>query len=154
MAVGTFSMKNAGGQVLAFISEVVSGQHKPTHTLDPKAYGGCDQHLNINVRKSSTEIKQTAGQIYSITLSNRNASAESIYKLYDKAGGTANWIDHTTDVPVKVIPIPAKTTIHLDFGDVGIYFANGIHERACTGIAHTDDTDVSANDVVVNLNYK
>lgn len=70
-------------------------------------------------------------------------------KFYNKASAP----NVGTDVPVLVIPIPATSVTHANFGILGHRFATGIALAITGGIADTDTTAIGASDVKVLTSY-
>jgi hypothetical protein len=113
--------------------------------------GGCSPHSIISANTvNETAMKASAGQIYSLVVTNIGAN-EVFFKLYNDT--TAN-IDET-DTPVLrytvpgnaagagfVVPIP-----------VGIAFSTAITYRITGAIADNDTTAIAANEVLVSACY-
>jgi hypothetical protein len=92
-------------------------------------------------------IKTGPGQIKWYDLAN-NASAARFVKLYDMAmaptvGGHAPWI---------TICLPANSHAVVSISD-GLQFLYGLGIGVSTGVADSDTTAASANDVIVNIGY-
>ena len=97
---------------------------------------------------NATNVKATAGTVYSIQASNTGA-AVAFLKLYNLA--VAPTVG--TSVAVKTLIIPVGGGIVLSANDIGIAFTTGI-AIATTGIASTADTTaVALNQVVINVDY-
>lgn len=132
----------------------------PRMTLDRKQItavyahttGGWTPYVLISAASTNaTSVKGSAGQVGSIVAFNLNASPAYL-KLYNKA--TAPTVG--TDTPVQVYMIPGNTS---GAGFVipptpGLDFTTGIAFALTTGIAHTNNVGVAANEVIVNLGYK
>jgi len=103
--------------------------------------------LNSAATTNATNVKATAGNIYTITLSNNGATA-AYFKLYNKA--TAPTVG--TDTPLDVIPIPASGFVTVDSAR-GIRFATGIGYAITNLIADSDTTAVAAGQVKVHISY-
>ncbi len=98
---------------------------------------------------NSTNIKSSAGQVYSISACNSNAAIRYL-KLYNKA--TAPTCG--TDTPVMRVMLPASNcTSSLDL-PVGGAFSLGIGICIVTGAADSDNTSTAANEQTVNITYK
>jgi len=102
---------------------------------------------------NSTNLKSTAGQIYSITVINVTASLKYI-RLYNLS--SAPTCTSATGI-VFYTPIPGSTTnpvlIQLPF-PVGKNFSTGIGWCITGGAGTTDNTSTAAGDVVLNYDYK
>lgn len=115
--------------------------------------GGLSMHCSGPLANSNnaTTVKASAGQVYAIQVFNVTATVAYL-KLYNKASNPAP----ASDTPVKVIPIPANTSV----GGVsvkwekGLEFTTGIAYAVVTGISSTDNTSVAANSGIVNIDYK
>ena len=102
---------------------------------------------NSAATTNATSVKATAGNIYTITLSN-NGAAPAYFKLYNKA--TSPTVG--TDTPLDVIPIPASGFVTVDSAR-GIRFTTGIGFAITNLIADSDTTAVAAGQVKVHINY-
>lgn len=109
--------------------------------------GSTPYHLISAASDNATNLKNAAGQIYDLSISNTAASAR-YFKLYDKATAPAS-----TDTPKRTIQIPANATVICAY-PVGLSFALGIGFRATTGLADADTGSVGASDLSIDLGYK
>ncbi len=101
--------------------------------------------------QDSTIVKSTPGSIYGIQIGNNAATARFV-KLYDKATAPTS-----SDTPIKTLEIPAATNgagSNVPLTTAGISFNTGISFRITTGMADNDTGSASANDIVVNIDYK
>jgi hypothetical protein len=118
----------------------------------PDTTGGLTLHKTISAATTNaTNIKASAGQVYSVQVFNTNASPRYL-KLYNKASSPTVG----TDVPVKTLLIPGNANgagMVLNW-DKGLTFTTGIAFALTTGIADTDTGAVAANEIAVNLDYK
>lgn len=94
-------------------------------------------------------VKNSAGNIGSLTISNLNASTACFIKLYNKT--TAPVL--ASDTPVQVYRVPANETVSIRTGPFGIRCSTGISYALVTGVANTDANGVTANEVVVAMAY-
>ena len=97
---------------------------------------------------NATNVKNSAGQVYGIDVSNTNASARYL-KLYDKASAPTVG----SDTPIGTYLLKAGELTQLRFPQ-GKTFASGIGFALTTGVADADTGAVSANEHVVNMEYK
>ncbi len=95
----------------------------------------------------ATNVKASAGVLYSIVVTNTNASA-CYLKVYDKATAPAA----ASDTPIARYAVPGSGGIAINFAH-GMLFSNGIGFLLVTGNTDTDGTDVAAGEVMVNLTY-
>ena len=104
--------------------------------------------------QDSTVVKPSLGNIYSIQIANIGSTAAWL-KFYDQTTAPTS-----ANTPVKVLPIPANSTpanmagLILGYASPGLSFLNGIAFRVCTGIADSDVTAVSSNNIIINLDIK
>lgn len=121
-----------------------------TVTASPQAAtagGSTPYHAISSSGTNSTNVKNAAGMLYGLSISNSNAAAR-FFKLYDKA--TAPTVG--TDTPKRTIQIPANATVITAF-PVGLAFTSGIGYGCTTGIADTDTGSVGT-DISIDLDYK
>lgn len=114
------------------------------------AGGATPYKLNSAATTNATNVKGSAGQVYSIMCTNTNAAVRYL-KLYNKA--TAPTVG--TDTPVQVYAIPGATTgggFTLSI-PVGMVFSLGIGFATTTGAADADTGVVAANEIIVNLTF-
>lgn len=120
--------------------------------VDPQTANGLTPSKVISAASTNaTSVKGSAGQVYTILVTNTNAAVRYL-KLYDKA--TAPTVG--TDVPKWTIPIPGNTAgagVAIDISN-GLAFAVGIGLALTTGVADADTGAVAANEIVVNLGTK
>lgn len=105
-------------------------------------------HLISAATTNATSVKNAAGVINDITLSNTSAAAK-YFKLYNKA--TAPTVG--TDTPVRTVLIPPNSTLSFGCGPFGIRLATGIAYALTGGVAVADTAAVAANDVAVSISY-
>lgn len=96
---------------------------------------------------NAANIKNAAGNLYEITVSNVTATAAFI-KLYNKASAPTVG----TDVPILTIPATAGATVPINFGALGKRFTAGI-SIAITAAAAATDTGVTVAGIQVNASY-
>lgn len=117
----------------------------------PATAGGLSKfHLVGAASDNATNVKASAGQVYSITAFNLNASPRYL-KFHNTAGtptaGTA--ITDTFLIPGNTAGAGLVLNV-----DKGIAFSTGIGITIVTGIADNNTTAISASEVVVNIYYK
>jgi hypothetical protein len=118
----------------------------------PATTGGLTMDRTISAASTnSTNVKASAGQLYSVQVFNTNAAARYL-KLYNDASAPTVG----TDTPVKTMTIPGNTAgagLVINW-DKGLTFSNGIGFGLTTGVADNDTGAVAANELVVNIDYK
>lgn len=97
---------------------------------------------------NSTNLKGSAGQVFSIVVVNTNAAVR-YFKLYNKA--TAPTVG--TDVPVATFALPAGGGVSIAI-DKGLAFSLGIGYAMTTGAADADVGAVAANEITGIVGYK
>jgi hypothetical protein len=104
--------------------------------------------INSAASTNATLIKSAAGTLWSIVISNINASARFV-KLYNlNVAPTVG-----TSTPVLTIPVNSNDVVQVDGGANGIRFSTGI-ALAITALGpDSDTTAVTAGDTKVILNY-
>ena len=137
-----------GGGVIALDVNLAGSSSGATVSLVPATSGGCSVYRNINMGATGAAIKASAGQLYGWYLSNRNSTTVVYVKIYDKGSAPSS-----ADTPIYTLAVPAGSAANVAFPN-GVQFALGIGIRATTGVADNDNTGPSANDVIVNVNYK
>lgn len=118
-----------------------------TANLQPVTSGGSSLYRNLDLGVTGQVVKNGVGQIYGYFIANLG-NANRYIKLYDKATAPTQ-----ADTPVATYPLGAGEKANVAFPN-GLAFAAGISLRATTGLADNDVGAPTANDVVVNLNYK
>lgn len=120
-------------------------------TDTPSTTGGLSKfHLVGAATDNATNVKASAGQVYSITAFNLNASPR--YLKFHNTAGTPTAGTGVTDTFL----IPGNTAgagLVLNI-DKGIAFSTGIGISIVTGIADSNTTAISASEVVLNIYYK
>lgn len=113
------------------------------------SYGaGLFNNLISTATTNSLLIKTGATNLNDLTASNNGAGVAYV-KLYNKASAPTVG----TDVPIKVIMIPAGGTIQVGFGTYGLRTPLGAGVAITGGIANTDTTAVAASQVSVGISY-
>jgi hypothetical protein len=119
---------------------------------NPQTSGGLSMHKTISAASTNaTNVKASAGQLYSVQVFNTNAAARYLKLYNDSSAPTVG-----TDTPVKTLTIPGNTAgagLVLNW-DKGLAFASGIGFGLTTGAADNDTGAVAAAEIVVNLDYK
>jgi len=106
------------------------------------------RNINSAATTNSTNIKNTAGTLYSLVASNTSASARYL-KLYNKA--TAPTVG--TDIPILTITLNPSSVTVIELGTLGYRFALGLG-IGITGLAiDTDTTVIGVGEVKVMASY-
>ena len=115
------------------------------------ASGGCTPGSSISAGAVlETQIKATAGQLYSITVTAIDATPVFL-KIYNDTGANVD----ETDTPVQRFVVPSAATgggITTTW-NVGMAFSTAITFRITTGAADNDTGALTANEVLVSYCY-
>jgi hypothetical protein len=120
--------------------------------IAPRTSGGLSIFRSIDLDESEEEVKASAGQVYSMWVTNTATSTRFI-KFYN---ATAANVTVGTTTPVITIGIPGNTSDDVSGhfgGPLGIAFGTAITVAATTGVADNDTGAPGANEVVVNIFY-
>lgn len=117
--------------------------------IEPQINGGMDvYHFVTGGSTNAINIKSGPSQVFGWYMYNSNAAARKI-NFHDMVGNpTAG-----TSIVKLAVMIPPTSGANV-FSDIGIQFSKGIAITTVTGIADTDATVVTANDLSVNIFYK
>jgi hypothetical protein len=103
----------------------------------------------LDADETEEDVKTTSGDIYGIIVGNKAASINYL-KLYNATA--ANTTVGTT-TPAMTITLPATSNQYIPFSHP-VNFSTAICVAAVTGVADSDTTGASANDVTVTIFYK
>lgn len=120
-----------------------------TVTPTPQTSGGYSIFFSIDLDETEEEIKATAGQIYGYYFF--NAAATTRYLRFYNATAANTTVG--TTAAILVLPLPAGTAGHIDFG-CGIPFATALSAAVTTGVAANDTGAPDASDVQIDVFYK
>jgi hypothetical protein len=119
----------------------------------PHTAGGLTIFRSIDLDESEEEVKGTAGQVYSVWVSNM-ATTTRFVKFYNLTAANTT-VGSSTPVITIAIPGNASDDVTGLFGGAyGIAFDTAISVAATTGIADADTGAPAANDVAINIFYK
>lgn len=116
--------------------------------------GATPFHRVSTADNNATSLAAKPGRLKSLLGLNLNTTTPRYVKFYDKASAPAP----ATDTPVYVAPIPTVGTangseVSIPIPDEGIQFLVGIAFAIVGGIADTDNTSISASEVVISGSY-
>jgi len=121
-----------------------------TVSLVPETSGGLStKHFVAAASDNATNLKGSAGQVYSIDAYN-NSSAPVYFKLYNASSSPTGC--GATNL-YKVVGIQAGTQ-HTLQSEEGWAMGTGIGYCLTAGISDSDDTAVSANVATIDVGYK
>lgn len=109
--------------------------------------GGSSALHSRTLSDTQTDVKASAGNLYSFDAFN-TSGADIFLKFYD-----LDSVNPASDTPLMVFQVSSGGGLERRFAK-GIQFSNRIAVRAVTGLANTDTTSPSANDLLVNFEYK
>jgi hypothetical protein len=136
---------NSIGTVILGAGTALAGQ--VSNGAVTTAPGTTQTTVNSAASTNAANVKATAGNVYTIFANNASAAAKYV-RLYNKA--TAPTVG--TDVPVRVITIPASSSKEIAL-TVPLRFATGIGYAITGGAATLDATAVAAGDVQLALDW-
>jgi hypothetical protein len=126
------------------------GAGSSTISLVPETTGGLStKHFVAAASDNATNLKSSAGQVYSIDAYN-NAAYPVYFKLYNASSSPTGC--GATNL-FKVVGLQAGTQ-HTLQSEEGWAMGTGIGYCLTKGIADSDDTAVLLSDAVVDLGYK
>ena len=118
---------------------------------NPVTSGGLSKfHLVGAATDNATNVKASAGQLYSITAFNLNASPRYI-KFHNTAGVPTAGAGVTDSFLIPGNTSGAGLVLNID---KGIAFSTGIGITLVTGIADANTTAISASEVLINVYFK
>ncbi len=121
-----------------------------TVSLVPQTTGGLStKHFVAAASDNATNVKGSAGQVYSIDIYN-NAAYPVYFKLYNSASSPTGCA--ATNL-FKVVGVQSGTQ-HILQSEEGWAMGTGIGYCLTKGIADSDDTAVLLSDATVDLGYK
>ena len=118
-------------------------------TLTPTTTSGCSTFRSIDLDETEEEVKANAGNIYGYYFYNASASVRYL-KFYNATA--ANTTVGTT-TPLRTYPVPAGAAGHVAL-PYPIAFSTAISVAVTTGLADNDTGAPSANDFIINIDYK
>jgi hypothetical protein len=137
--------------ILRAVTLAVSGSLTSAGTTTATPATGTTYNLVTTASNNLAFIKNAAGNLYEITVSNPTATAAYV-KLYNKASAPVV----ASDVPVMTIAIPATAAgvgeKSINFGAIGKRFATGIAIAVVGAAVATDATNTVAG-IQVNATY-
>ena len=128
-------------------TQPVSGSVTVSGTATVTPTTGSAYSLTTAASTNAAVVKNTAGNVYELTISNPTATAAYV-KLYNKT--TAPTVG--TDVPVMTVPAPANSFTNVKLGVIGKRFTTGCSIAVTGGIAATDTANAVAG-VQVHATY-
>lgn len=108
-------------------------------------------HAVLGASTNATNVKNAAGQVYSITAFNNSATIAYL-KFYNTSSTPT--CDSSTVVWTTLIPANTSGAGTVISVPSGLTFSTGISYCATTGIADNDNNAVAASAYVVNIGYK
>jgi hypothetical protein len=119
----------------------------------PHTAGGLSIFRSIDLDESEEDVKTSAGQVYSMWVSNMATSTRFV-KFYNLTAANTT-VGSSTPVITIAIPGNASDDVTGFFGgQYGISFDTAICVAATTGIADADTGAPGANEVAINVFYK
>lgn len=144
---GAWKVEPWDGTTTAGVDSVSTGL-KVTPLPTSNQTGPTVQRVKAAASTNATSVKASAGQVYGYALFNNTASARYV-KLYNKASSP----NVGTDTPAFTIIVPANGGANVAW-QLGVPFGTGIAFAITGGVADSDTTAVSADDVHGLLLFK
>lgn len=148
------TLKDAGGNVVNILAQLITGSTYAFGNFQAAVpEGGCSAYQNLDVDETGENIKASAGQVYTIAVSNSAAlsgsdTGDRYLKLYNKATAATSG-----DTPVWTIRLGPGDSREVSI-PTGLAFATGISIRATRFIGASDNFAPNANEVSVSIAYK
>jgi hypothetical protein len=140
---------SGNGQVAVTNTPAVSQSGTWTAVPNAATSGGTTPfHALSAASNNATSVKGSAGQLYSLCISNAISTAR-FFKLYDKATAPSP----ASDTVKRTVQIPGNTTVIQVF-PLGLAFSTGIAFAAVANISDTDNTSIAASDLSIDVDYK
>jgi hypothetical protein len=150
LTVNAHAVTNAG----TFATQVDGAALTALQLIDDDQTGASiNYHISVGTTEDETEIKATAGRLFSITAFNNNA-ANRYMRCYNLTA--ANTSPGSSTV-FAGFTIPGSTTAGgytVPFGPAGVAFSTALTCTLTTGVADTDVAEVAANEIRWNVVYK
>jgi hypothetical protein len=122
-------------------------------TQNPTTSGGLTIFRSIDLDETEEEVKASAGQVYSMWVTN-TATSTRFLKFYNATAANVT-VGTTTPVITWGIPGNSSDDISAVFGGGhGIAFGTAITVAATTGVADADTGAPGANEVICNIFFK
>ena len=124
-------------------------------SIDTQATGGASSYHRVSTTSTNAaNVKSSAGTVYSVTAFNTSTTTAAYIKLYNTAGTPT--CNSTAVVATYMVPSSstgggAGVAFSMPYGKA---FATGIAACITGGLVDTDNTNVTANEVVLNIDYK
>ncbi len=119
--------------------------------IDNDQTGGSFKHyISAGSTEDEHEIKATAGRLFSINVTNTNASARYLRCANLTAANTTPG----TSTVIYGMAIPGAGGFTASFGPKGMAFSTALTCWLVTGAAETDVAEVAANEINVNYTYE
>lgn len=121
---------------------------------EPRTSGGLSVYfLQPTASSNQNNIKNGAGQVYKISVTNNSATVNYL-RLYNAASGFSGCNSATNLVYQMAIPASTSGAGYSDSWDYGIAFSTGISICVTSGYATNDTTNATASAMSVNIGYK
>ena len=134
--------------VEGLVSAVMQSSVSITGTVTTSPTSPTQSFINSAATTNATSVKNSAGTVYGLVISNTNAAARYV-KLYNKSSAPTVG----TDVPVLTIVVPGGSVVSVMCGDLGLRFGTGIALAITAAAGDTDTTAVAAGEIKVATSY-
>jgi hypothetical protein len=128
---------------------VGTGTFAVQNTNQVSTTGGATPYSFISASgTNATNVKASAGTVYSMVAMNTSASARYIHMYNSASAPTAG-----SGTPIKRFLVPIGGGFTWPIPPQGVAFSSGIGFTITGGVTDADTTSISASDVVLNLDY-
>lgn len=148
---GTATPTNAGAVAAGVLRTVLTNDYSSTANIrlqGSTTNGTTTSNLNSAATTNATNLKATAGLLYSVTANNTTAAAKFI-RFYNLAAAPTVG----TSTPVLVITVPANSSVSFSW-PLGMTFSTGIGYSITNAAAYLDATAVAAGDVQLTVQWQ
>lgn len=105
--------------------------------------------ISVGTTEDETQIKATAGAVYSITVTNINVAVRYL-KCFNLTAANAA---PGTSTPWLRLALPPAAAVTVTFPQ-GAFFSVALTCALVTGVADTDVAEVAANEIIWTITYK
>ena len=149
------SLSNAQpANIVAYGGSAVSNTNPLFNSPVPTTAGGLSVYfVQPTASDNHANIKNGAGQVYKISVTNNSATVNYI-RLYNAASGFNGCNSATNLVYQMAVPASTSGNGYSDSWELGMAFSTGISICVTSGYATNDTTNATASAMSVNVGYK
>lgn len=141
------------GLVALLVLGATGGDLSPTVSAQPESAAALlHRKISIGTTEDETQIKATAGAVYSITATNSNAAARYL-KCFNLTAANAAPGTSTPWLSLAIPPAATSAPLSITF-PVGAQFSVALTCALVTGSADSDVAEVAAGEIMWAISYK